>query len=238
MIQKVKGKVLKVDISEIDGFCYGIVTMKPIYQDRIELKFDEREYEGEIPQEGAWAKFEYNDDGIPKLLKLRALRTPAKKAFAKPLPPSTPDPIVESNFLTNVTMLLLIVFGGVTLFAGLADSIRIVTHYIWSVVGLLIVIFSFSVRYKEPEILFDEIEGTTRYGFSTIFELIFTWSAFILWTLQASLVFDFGIDMANAPLIVLLGVICTILISWRVIRIYNRMFREALSETIIEKEPH
>ena len=55
---------------------------------------------------------------------------------------------------------------------------------------------------------------------------------------QVGSVIDFGVEIPNMTAFLFLGIACTVLTALRVISIYNRMFREALSENITENEPY
>ena len=86
---------------------------------------------------------------------------------------------------------------------------------------MIIVILSFSVRYKEPEILFDEETGSYRYGFFTILELLFTSGGVGIWYLAVSGGLVLPVNPEVLFLFFSLGLVCLILVSIRVAMIYR-----------------
>ena len=219
--RRVFGQVIKIDIGDFSGVKHGQITLRLRDRQIRELTYD-RDSRGEIPTLSDYVIAEYMSRQKPRIVEIKLQRRSSRGLFKDPLPTSVPDPKTSNNILILATMLLLIIFGlGTAISTFSSDFLKFGDYSLPFIDGGMIVILSFSVRYKEPEILFDEETGSYRYGFFTILELLFTSGGVGIWYLAVSGGLVLPVNPEVLFLFFSLGLVCLILVSIRVAMIYR-----------------
>lgn len=219
--RKVFGQVIKIDIGDFSGDKHGQITLRLRDLQIRELTYfhDSR---GEIPTLGDYVIIEYMNKHNPRIIEITIQRRSQRELLKDTLPESVPDPKVSNNILVIATMLLLIIFGlGTAVSTFSSDFLKFGDYRLPAMDGLLVAILSFSVRYKEPEILFDEQTGRYRYGFFTILELLFTLGGVGVWYLATSGGLVLPVSPEVTFLFLSLGLVCLVLVGVRVGMIYR-----------------
>ncbi len=231
MVREIFGKVRKSEISETVTGRHGIITFTVYGGELMTLRYG-NESKCEIPPDGSWILASIEGEDTPHLIDFEIRREPSGRRLKDmKLPSSIPDPVREYNVPVILSMVLLIVFGTGTFIISFTALVwPTSTISMWGVFGVLTVLLSPSLLYKEPEQIFDEESGTARYGYATIFEWFFTIGSTTYWILILSSPTNFGIGIEVIISFLTGGLLCVFLVMYRVVVVYSPWISNQLKD--------